>query len=118
MLTSALPSLSPDMTATAPVLLALSAIPVQHEPMAPAHRRLQMQLIPLSASNYSPEALVSAIAEFCRARRAVGVPPAQVLIECTTLAASRLDNAGVRLVEVLARQSIVCPVTEQLDSYA
>jgi hypothetical protein len=118
MLTSALPSLSPEMTATAPVLLALGATPVQHEPMAPAHRRLQMQLIPLSASNYSPDALISAIGEFCRARRLVGIPPAQVLIECTTLAASRLDSAGVRLVEVLARQSIVCPVTEQLDRLA
>jgi hypothetical protein len=77
-----------------------------------------MQLIPLSASNYSPEALISAIAEFCRARRSAGVLPAQVLTECTTLAASRLDTAGVRLVEVLARQSIVCPVTEQLDRYS
>lgn len=77
-----------------------------------------MQLIPLSAPDYSPEALVSTIAEFCRARRSAGVPSAQVLIECTTLAASRLDSAGVRLVEVLARQSIACPLTEQLDSYA
>jgi hypothetical protein len=106
------------MTATAPAFLSPVAPPVQHEPIGLAHRRLQMQLVPLSARDYSPEALVSAIAEFCLARRSVGVACAQVLIECTTVAASRLDSAGVRLVEVLARQSVGCLVAEQLDSYA
>ena len=77
-----------------------------------------MQLVPLCAPEYSPAALVAAIAEFCRARLSSGIPSAQVLIECTTLAASRLDTVGVRLVEVLARQSIVCPVTEELDRQA
>jgi hypothetical protein len=77
-----------------------------------------MQLVPLCAPEYSPAAMVAAIAEFCRARRSSGISAAQVLIECTTLAASRLDTAGVRLVEVLARQSIVCPVAEELDRRA
>jgi hypothetical protein len=72
-------------------------------------------LLPITASNYTPEGLVSAIVEFCQGRRAIGVPPAQVMIECTTLAAARLDSAGVRLVEILARQSLACPVAEELD---
>ncbi len=103
------------MTAIAPPSLASIGNPLHHEPDMLVHRRLQTQLRPFCAPDYSPEALVSAIAEFCRARRAAGVPSVQVLIECATLAASRLDSAGVRLVEVLARQSIACPVAEELD---
>jgi hypothetical protein len=38
-----------------------------------------------------------------------------VLQECAILAALQLDAPGVRLVEVLARQSIACPVVERLD---
>ena len=106
------------MTAIASLPAAPIATPLLLEPATLAHRRLQTQLIPLCAPDYSPSALIAAIAEFCRARRASGVPPAQVLIECTTLAASRLDGAGVRLVEVLARQSIVCPAAEELDCRA
>jgi len=115
LLSAVLLSSSSYMTATAPVLVAPIATPVPHEPIALAHRRLQMQLVPLTASDYCPERLVSAIAEFCRARQSFGLSPLQVVQECTTLAASRLDAPGVRLVEVLARQSIACPVAEQLD---
>lgn len=103
------------MTAIALRSVASVTSAIQLEPAMLARRRLQTQLIPFCAPDYSPAALVSAIAEFCRARRASGVPAAQVLIECTTIAAARLDSAGVRLVEVLARQSVACPVTEELD---
>jgi len=103
------------MTAIASAPVASLATSLTRESVALSHRRLQAQLLPLGAPNYSPEGLVSAIAEFCRARRSIGVPSAQVMIECTTLAASRLDSAGVRLVEVLVRQSLACPVAEELD---
>jgi len=106
------------MTAIASQPVASAGRPIQHELVSLAHRCLQMQLVPLCAPEYSPAAMVAAIAEFCRARRSSGISAAQVLIECTTLAASRLDTAGVRLVEVLARQSIVCPVAEELDRRA
>jgi hypothetical protein len=103
------------MTAIASVPVASLASSLTRESVQLSHRRLKAQLLPLGAPNYSPEGLVSAIAEFCRARRSIGVPAAQVMIECTTLAASRLDSAGVRLVEVLVRQSLACPVAEELD---
>jgi hypothetical protein len=115
MLTALRPSSSSDMTATAPVFVAPIATPAPHELITLAHRRLQIQLVPLTASDYCPERLVSAIAEFCRARRSFGASPSQVLQECAILAALQLDAPGVRLVEVLARQSIACPVVERLD---
>lgn len=114
---SALPS-ELLMTAIASSIAAPLSATRQLEPATIAHRRLRAQLIPLRAPNYSPAALVSAIAEFCRARRAKGVACAQVVLECTAVAAARLDSAGVRLVEVLARQSLACPVAEELDRRA
>src|SRR6266536_5020472 len=105
-LSSAVPRRTSFMTAIASLSVASQvaspiaslANPLQREFVLLAHRRLQTQLLPFTASNYTPEGLVSAIVEFCLARRAIGVPPGQVMIECTTLAAARLDSAGVRLV--------------------
>jgi hypothetical protein len=118
MLTSVLPSREFTMTAVASPLAAPLAGPLQQEPVPLAHRLLHMRLTPLRAPSYSPEALVSAIAEFCRARSGSGVPSAQVLAECMALAACRLDGAGRRLVEVLARQSIACPLGEEFGRRA
>jgi len=100
------------MTAIAPVSAARVTNPVQHDAVPLAYRRLQAQLTTFGASDYSPEKLVAAVDEFCRTRCSSAVPPAQVLIECTTLAAARLDAVQVRLIEVLARQSLDCSVAE------
>ena len=100
------------MTAIAPVSATLVTNPLQNDVVPLAHRRLQAQLTTFGASDYSPDKLVAAVDEFCRTRCASAVPPAQVLIECTTLAAARLDAATVRLIEVLARPSIDCSVAE------
>jgi len=100
------------MTAIAPVSAARVTNPVLHDAVPLAYRRLQAQLTTFGASDYSPEKLVAAVDEFCRTRCSSAVPPAQVLIECTTLAAARLDAVHVRLIEVLARQSLDCSVAE------
>ena len=102
------------MTATASVPLTSVRL-LQRELDTVAHRRLLMQLVPLDAPQYSPERLVAAVTEFCRARVSAGVRCEQVLEECKAVASSRLDIAGVRLVEVLARQSLICPAPERLD---
>jgi hypothetical protein len=105
------------MTAIASVPLTPAGRFKPREPDTLAHRLLQLQLVPLDATDYSPAGLVAAITDFCHARRSAGAPSEQVLEECRAVAASRLDTAGVRLVEVLARQTLVCPVPEQLDGH-
>ena len=103
------------MTATAPVSVTPIRLP-HRESDTVAHRRLRMQLVPLDAAEYSPERLVAAVTEFCQSRVSAGIECEQVLDECRMVAASRLDIAGVRLVEVLARQSLTCPVPEHAAS--
>jgi hypothetical protein len=105
------------MTAIASVPLAAIGRPPQRELDTIAHRRLQVQLFPLDAIEYTPDRLVKAVTDYCQARRLAGVPCEQVLEECRTIASSRLDIAGVRLVGVLAEQSLICPVPEVLDRY-
>jgi hypothetical protein len=105
------------MTAIPSIPLAPIGRPIQRELDTIAHRRLQKQLIPLDALEYTPDRLVRAVTEFCQTRRLAGASCEQVLEECRTIAASRLDISGVRLVRVLAEQSLICPVPEELDKY-
>jgi len=105
------------MTAIASVPLTPAIRFAQREPDTIAHQLLQLQLVPLDAADYSPARLVAAVTDFCHARRSAGVSCDQVLEECQAIAGTRLDLAGVRLVEVLAQQTLVCPVPEQLESH-
>jgi hypothetical protein len=105
------------MTAIPSVPLAPIGRPIQRELDTIAHKRLQKHLIPLDAQEYTPDRLVRAVTEFCQTRRLAGASCEQVLEECGRIAASRLDIAGVRLVRVLAEQSLICPVREELDKY-